>query len=140
EVLVFGETAGGRGEADRFDEPRAQERRVQPVQVVRGGFQDFQVEPGRGAEDFHERELFPRSTGLEGGDRQALDAALDRAERELQRREFRDLPLLEEFAEAHVSPPRGAGGPSTSCRTSEFLRRPPRGSRTRPACRSSSPW
>src|SRR5207249_8101280 len=38
EVLVFGEAPGGRGEADRFDEPRAQERSEEHTSELQSRF------------------------------------------------------------------------------------------------------
>src|SRR5437870_10053531 len=140
QVLVLREPLRRRRESDRCDEAGAEEGGIQPVPVFRGVFEHLDPECGRGAEDLDERELLLRAAGAEGRDRDPVDPALDRPERELHRREFRDLSLLEELAEAHVNPRRGAGPPSISCRMLGCPRTSARGSRTRSACRSSWPW
>src|SRR5207245_1891868 len=78
DVLVLGEAARDGRESDRFNEARAQQRGIQPVEVFRGVLQHVQSIFRRRAEDLQERELFLRTPRPEGRDGDPVDVSLDR--------------------------------------------------------------
>src|SRR5207247_9568180 len=114
DVPVRGKAARDGRESDWFNEARAQQRGIQPVEVFRGVLQHPQSIFRRRAEDLQEWELLVRTPRPEGRDGDPLDVSLDRPHGELERREFRDLPFLQEIAKTHPTPLRASGPPSTS--------------------------